>query len=429
MTAVRRVDRRTAVVRLRGAEAKADSAPPSPDAIQARIDPVTGFLIVDGRVSRGNVVQQYSDGETTWGELRRVEDVYDEAALASMSPRPIVDSAHTWVDSDNWAATSKGMTGAPRVDETTGWCTQQLAIADRAMIAQVVDGEAIEISLGYECNLVPEEGELDGVPYSYRQTDVRVNHAALGPRDWARAGNDACLIFDSTGSAGEPVGVQVIEGDPIVKNKKTKNKNKSRDTKARAATPRHTVKDGKLMIGEAEYEVDDEVLAYFERLIAEKESAAEESEDMESEETMDEDMEIEVEEKSDAKIRDRLEAIQDSFRRYREEEASRVDARARLFADAREILGRHANLDGLPAIEIHRQVIDKLLGSRAPKLDGRSAEYIQATYDNALALHRDAHSLTRAIGRSQIHGDSNKTTSLDSLQADMMARMSGRKAS
>lgn len=436
---VRRVDRRSVVVHSRDAS-NDERTTSQADRIAAKLDSTTGFLIVDGRVSRGDCVQQYSDGVTTWGELRRVTDVYDAPALASMAPRPIVDSDHPWVDAKTWRELAKGSTGPARVDSKSGWCTQQLAICDSEMIAKVVDGEAIEISIGYECTLIPEEGEYEGAAYSYRQTDVRVNHVALGPRDWARAGNDACLIFDSAGST-ERVGVQVITGDTVTnKNKKTKSKQQPRRATDRKPAPKSklVVKDGMLMIGDVEYEVDDAVIAYVDLLLAgpseEEIDEVNESGDEgveESVEYVDEDVE---EERTDSKLKDRHEALADSFKRYKDGELSRVGARASLISDAREILGRHAKIDSLPAREIHKQVITKLLGSGAPKLDGRSAEYVEATYDNVILQQRDSHSIVRAIGHGQIQGRSqghqdNKTVSLDSLQSDFMDRLSGKKAS
>ena len=408
---VRRVDRRSVVVHSRG-----DSTAPA-ERIAAKIDAATGFLILDGRVSRGDCVQQYSDGVTTWGELRRVTDVYDEPALASMAPRPIVDSDHPWVDAKTWRELAKGSTGPPRVDPKSGWCTQQLAICDADMIAKVVDGEAIEISIGYECTLIPEDGEFEGTAYSYRQTDVRVNHVALGPRDWARAGNNACLIFDSS-SSSERTGVQVIVGDTVTKKTKPKQpKRSARATDRKLATKKSVVKDGMLMIDDVEYEVADEVIAYIDQLLAGP-----------SEELVD--TEVEEEERTDSNLKDRHDALSEEFRRYRDNEHSRVGARASLISDAREILGRHAKIDSLPTREIHKLVIAKVLGSSAPKLDGRSAAYVEATYDAAQRQRADSHSIVRTIGHGQIQSrsqDSNK--SLDSMQSDFMARLSGKKVS
>jgi len=413
------------------------------DRVAAKIDAATGFLILDGRVSRGDCVQQYSDGVTTWGELRRVTDVYDEPALASMAPRPIVDSDHPWVDAKTWRELAKGSTGPPRVDSKSGWCTQQLAICDADMIAKVVDGEAIEISIGYECTLIPEDGEFEGTAYSYRQTDVRVNHVALGPRDWARAGNDACLIFDSA-SSSERTGVQVIVGDTV--NKKTKPKQPKRSARAtdrKLAPKRSVVKDGMLMIDDVEYEVADEVIAYIDQLLAgpseeweaevvEGGEATEGGEGGEATEATEElvDTEGEEEERTDSNLKDRHEALSEEFRRYRDNEHSRVGARASLISDAREILGRHAKIDSLPTREIHKLVIAKVLGSSAPKLDGRSAAYVEATYDAAQRQRADSHSIVRTIGHGQIQSrsrDSNK--SLDSMQSDFMARLGGKKVS
>jgi len=428
---VRRVDRRSVVVHSRG-----DSVGGHADRIAAKIDAATGFLILDGRVSRGDCVQQYSDGVTTWGELRRVTDVYDEPALASMAPRPIVDSDHPWVDSKTWRELAKGSTGPPRVDSESGWCTQQLAICDADMIAKVADGEAIEISIGYECTLIPEDGEFEGTAYSYRQTDVRVNHVALGPRDWARAGNDACLIFDSA-SSSERTGVQVIVGDTVKKKTKPKQpKRSARATDRKLAPKKSAVKDGMLMIDDVEYEVADEVIAYIDQLLAGpseewlEAEVAEGGEATEATEATEELVDTEgEEERTDSNLKDRHEALSEEFRRYRDNEHSRVGARASLISDAREILGRHAKIDSLPTREIHKLVIAKVLGSSAPKLDGRSAAYVEATYDAAQRQRADSHSIVRTIGHGQIQSrsqDSNK--SLDSMQSDFMNRLSGKKS-
>lgn len=417
MTSVRRIDRRMATV-ARG-DFLGSTGRPTPEQVSAVMDPGTGWLILEGRVSRGDCVLEYNDGVETWGELRRVEDVYDDAACASMLPRPIVDSKHPWANSENYSEISRGSTGPVRIED--GWCIQLLAIQKKDMVDAVLAGEAIELSTGYECVLVPDEGELDGIPYKFRQTNIRVNHQAIGPRDWARAGNEACLIFDAGNATRSRVGVQVI-GDSKVTNT---NKNKKSKDAAKGASAK--AKDGKYMIGEVEYELDDAVIAYIESLKAKPEGDAEDEPMVDAEEPAAE--APPKTDKVDKRAADKAQATADAFERYKASELVRFDARAKLMLTAREVLGAHANVDGLAAVEIQKQVITRLLGKSAPDLKGKSPDYIAATFDHAVEQSRDAGSFTRAIGFGQVHGhvDSGgeKRQTLDDARNTMLARMSG----
>lgn len=53
----------------------------------------------------------------------------------------------------------------------------------------------VQLSLGYECDVVEEVGELDGEAYDHRQINRRYNHLAIV--DEARAGEEAQIRMDS----------------------------------------------------------------------------------------------------------------------------------------------------------------------------------------------------------------------------------------
>jgi hypothetical protein len=65
-----------------------------------------------------------------------------------------------------------------------------------------------EVSCGYFMTPVPvEDGTAD-----YSQTQIRMNHAALGPEGWGRLGSDVSLTLDSKGDQILfPIGVDVMK--------------------------------------------------------------------------------------------------------------------------------------------------------------------------------------------------------------------------
>jgi hypothetical protein len=58
-------------------------------------------------------------------------------------------------------------------------------------------GERKEISLGYTCQLDPTPGIFKGQAYDAVQKNIEINHVALGPKGWGRAGADCAIRNDS----------------------------------------------------------------------------------------------------------------------------------------------------------------------------------------------------------------------------------------
>lgn len=118
-------------------------------------------------------------------ELRRPEDVFDPASLASYEGKPIIITHDAQViDKDNARRERVGTI------LTTG---QQDGETVRAKIV-IDDPDAVkasglrELSVGYYQDLIMEPGEWNGEPYDAIQTNIRVNHLALVAV--ARAGDD-----------------------------------------------------------------------------------------------------------------------------------------------------------------------------------------------------------------------------------------------
>lgn len=162
-------------------------------------------------------------------ELRRPEDVFDPASLASYEGKPIIITHDAQViDKDNARRERVGTI------LTTG---QQDGETVRAKIV-IDDPDAVkasglrELSVGYYQDLIMEPGEWNGEPYDAIQTNIRVNHLALVAV--ARAGDDARLNMDSQdNNGGTP---------PMDENEKMNNPTQDDDTAVKTTKP--TADDG-----------------------------------------------------------------------------------------------------------------------------------------------------------------------------------------
>jgi hypothetical protein len=92
-----------------------------------------------------------------------------------------------------------------------------LYVQDAALVDAIERGDRREISCGYTCSYDPTPGEYKGEHYDGRQVGITYNHAAIGPRDWGRAGSDVALRMDSNAGIS-PVWLSAFgaeEGPPM----------------------------------------------------------------------------------------------------------------------------------------------------------------------------------------------------------------------
>lgn len=154
----------------------------------------SGAVRLDAAVTRVGVLQ-YSDGQRTWGELKDPAEVFSPASLATLPGLPVtVDHPPELVTPTTWNDVAVGHVGdGVRPERDTGLVVAPVVVSDADTIARILSGDLVEVSAGYTCAVVEEEGVYDGVPYSARQTDILYNHAAVGPEGWGRAGADVKL--------------------------------------------------------------------------------------------------------------------------------------------------------------------------------------------------------------------------------------------
>lgn len=135
------------------------------------------------------------DGSVSW-ELRHPDDVYEWDSLKTLELLPLTnDHPAERVTSENIKDLQVGQFGEfVMVDPRYGQVMNTVVVSDASAISDVEGGKRA-LSMGYSCDVVPEEGVWNGVPYTARQKNIRYNHGSIVQR--GRAGDAAMMKFDS----------------------------------------------------------------------------------------------------------------------------------------------------------------------------------------------------------------------------------------
>ena len=155
-----------------------------------------GFLRVNARLTKAGIFS-YENGR----EYRSTEEVFHADSLESLKGAPVTDlhPSEKSIDSFLTPANAKqhiiGLTEA--VERDGDYLKGSLIIFHEGAIKAIESGERKEISLGYKCRLEPTPGSINGESYDAIQRDIVVNHVAIGPKGWGRAGPDCAIRTDS----------------------------------------------------------------------------------------------------------------------------------------------------------------------------------------------------------------------------------------
>ena len=162
-----------------------------------------GFLKVPGHVARAGI-QKYlarelgiKDGDPNRiiNVYRPESEVFSEDSLASYEGTDVtLEHPQGFVDSKNYSATSKGVV-VGKAERDGDFVKCNLLIKDGATIDAINSGKS-ELSAGYSAFYIPEQGTHDGENYEFVQKGIKINHVAVVSK--ARAGGRA-RIFDNNG--------------------------------------------------------------------------------------------------------------------------------------------------------------------------------------------------------------------------------------
>lgn len=292
-----------------------------------------GSVRFNARLTRTGVFQ-YGDH----AELRRSEDVFDAASMASFAGIAATDGHRAFIDAENWREHSIGHVGDD-VHQDGEFLVASIVVKDAATIGKIDRKELVELSMGYVVNLDATPGVTeDGEKYDSVQKDIRGNHAALGPLDWGRAGTS----------------VRLLDGAAYGRDMTT--------DKRIDAPAAHDASDLAASRADADAVRKERDVARAERDAASKRADTAEAE-------------------RDAAKKDVAQATSDAAEKAKSE-ASRVDERVTLLDSAKSILGTGTDLSGKTDREVRIAALTKV--DPASTFDGKSDDYVTASFDIAV---------------------------------------------
>lgn len=163
-----------------------------------------GYLTVNAFATRAGVfVYRKPDGSVT-RELRHPDEVFSNDSLNTLRMKPVVDNHPRGgrVTSENTRHLAIGWSGESPLRADNDHVAVRLQITDSEAIKKIADEKnpKTELSCGYQCDCIKEDGEYNGEKYDHVQKNIRYNHIALVDR--GRAGRKARIYLDSEDSAG-----------------------------------------------------------------------------------------------------------------------------------------------------------------------------------------------------------------------------------
>ena len=345
----------------------------------------SGAIRLDAAVTRVGVLT-YSDGETTWGELKLPEEVFSPDSLATLPGVPVTEGHPAELVTPNtWSEVARGhVADAVRPERSTGLVVAPVVVSDADTIAAVERGDLVEVSAGYTCDLEPSEGTFDGVPYRAIQRGIRFNHIALGPQGWGRAGADVRLRLNGAAVEVSPPSQEA----PMPKDKPLEKPMMDAPPEGAPAPAPASPEAMRLAALEA-------ALADAMRQNAELRAQLEALKPASPE------VEVELEDSLPP-------AVQDSI----------AAKRIKLLAGVRSVCGDETRTDGVSSADLRRAVVVKAFPS--VKLDGLDTRAVAALADAALDA---ASTSSRTLALASAHPGAPRADSLsDTDPADALRR-------
>lgn len=329
-----------------------------------------GWLAAPARLTRTGVfLYRLGDGSTV-RELRLPEEVFKADSLATAALIPVVDEHprdnHGALDAKNTRGLQVGSVGENVVADGR-FVSARIMVTDGATVEKILGGKQ-ELSCGYFCDREPTPGvwtDENGRshPYDLVQRNIKYNHVALvamgraGPEVRVRldSADAGMLVSETSHTDGEPVDLPHKESPPMEK------------ITIDGVTVELSPQAAQLYARERKATADAleaaTVAAKTAKVETDKQTARADAADAQIKS-----LETKLAEANDPK---RI--------------STAVAERVQLETRARGVLGASVNLDSLDAPGVQRAVIAKL----APeiKLDGKSAEYVQAMFDHSITKH------------------------------------------
>jgi hypothetical protein len=338
-----------------------------------------GFLRIPAYFSRTGIqIYERADG-TKIREYRPESEVFAEDSLATFAAAPVTDGhPPAMITPNNVKNLAIGwLEGGVRRDGNR--VSGHVIIADVDAIAKAERGDLRECSMGYRCKPEPTPGESpEGEKYDAIQRSIVINHAALGPAGWGRAGSDVCLRLDSSAASSrtrlDRIEKRGSQWAVLSKSGRVLGKHKTREEAIAqlgaveaSKTRRKKRKDSmrKVKINGMTFDVEDNVAEALDVEQARRDSASEDREKLQAR--------CDAAEEKNKKLEADLAKAQDP-----KELEKRIEERADLIAKARSVLGSDAEI---PAGK--RELMEAVLKKDSKDRDftGKSDAYVEVRFD------------------------------------------------
>ena len=154
-----------------------------------------GFLKIPGFATRVGVFPYLTGSGEIRRELRHPDDVFDPQSMKTLQYAPVtIEHPPVMLTPANVGRYSVGHT-TERVEVNRDLLDTDLIVEEQEGIDAVEKEGIRELSSGYLCDVVEEEGVYTGAPYNYRQKNIKYNHLAMVKR--GRAGPEVRMRLDS----------------------------------------------------------------------------------------------------------------------------------------------------------------------------------------------------------------------------------------
>ncbi|MFB6475765.1 DUF2213 domain-containing protein [Paenibacillus glucanolyticus] len=301
---------------------------------------VNGYMTVTAAITRPGVFPyRRADGSIQF-EAKLPDDIFSDMVIQSAKAKPVTDEHPPEpVTASNWQRYARGMSHTDsRVQG--GMLRVTLTVTDPALIDRIKSGDQQEISIGFETDLVAEQGMYQGQKYDFKQTNIDINHIAITKQ--GRAGPEVAIRGDSAAYQ-----IDLEEGGSDMATYKI---------------------DGK------EFEVPSEVKSYMDAQQARLDAANSKAGDYDKLQGR-----YDALEADNTRLKTELDEAKKSVLTQDELDAA-VTARTELLSGARAFLGDSFDFTGKTDREVKLAVIEKVKGDDF-KADGKSDEYIDAFFD------------------------------------------------
>lgn len=358
--------------------------PTRDDGVLATPDPETGFLKLDGRLTRAGVFTYRDASGAEWGEYRADAEVFAPASLDSF--RGVVltnDHPEDFVTRKNVKTVQAGHVGTD-VRRDGDFVRASMVVTDAETILAIQEGKR-QLSCGYTAVMVRESGIVDGTPYEARQTEIRGNHVAVV--DIGRAGPICALLSRGDGAAYTEHTMTVKHTSETAMKKLAAAQNKF-DIKLDEGTKVTPVMLGQIgaILGLGEDASVSDILAVLAEVVdpaaaappPPEEPAPPDGETMGMPGPFDD----------ATKLRAKVDILESAQQTAAQTFSQRVDQRVALLESVRKICPNVATTD-VSYESLMRAVVLEVSPNLAAKLDNNTKMpgYLRAAYDAALELH------------------------------------------